>query len=185
MLSPKKTTQFNIHYYQFLDETGTLRARLPDSIDAALLTQSLRQLILTRTFDTKAIALQRTGQLGTYPSSLGEEAVSVGTGLAMHADDVLCPYYRDHGAFILRGIPLWQLFQFWGGDERGMDYQGPRKDFPICVPIATHAPHAVGVAYAMKLRNEKRVAVFVCGDGATSKGDFYESKNQTTDHCGS
>ncbi|MGD8569199.1 MAG: thiamine pyrophosphate-dependent enzyme, partial [Gammaproteobacteria bacterium] len=66
---------------------------------------------------------------------------------------------------------------YWGGDERGMNYQGPVRDFPICVPIATHAPHAIGVAYAMKLRKEPRVAVFVCGDGATSKGDFYEAIN--------
>ncbi len=55
--------------------------------------------------------------------------------------------------------------------------QAPREDFPISVPIATHAPHAVGVAYAFKLRREPRVAVCVVGDGATSKGDFYEALN--------
>src|SRR5690606_12320144 len=60
------------------------------------------------------------------------------------------------------------------------NYSGPRapkEDFPISVPIASHAPHAVGVAYAFKLRREPRVAVCVVGDGATSKGDFYEALN--------
>src|SRR5690606_38354694 len=62
----------------------------------------------------------------------------------------------------------------------GSNYRGPAapmQDFPICVPIATHAPHAVGVAYALKLRRERRVAVAALGDGATSKGDFYEALN--------
>src|SRR5262249_28054467 len=64
-----------------------------------------------------------------------------------------------------------------GGDERGSDFAIPRKDFPICITIAAHVPHAVGVAYAMKLRREPRAAVCVLGDGATSKGDFYEGIN--------
>ena len=134
-------------------------------------------MVLTRVFDKKAIALQRTGKMGTYPSSLGQEAISVAIGSVMQKDDVLFPYYREYGAQFLRGVTMTEIFQYWGGDERGMDYKGPQKDFPICVPIATHAPHAVGVAYAMKLRKEPRVAVFVCGDGATSKGDFYEAMN--------
>src|SRR5262249_54373086 len=70
-----------------------------------------------------------------------------------------------------------ELLLYWGGDERGCDYQGPREDFPVAVPIATHVPHAVGVATAFKLRGEPRVAVCALGDGATSKGDFYEAIN--------
>jgi pyruvate dehydrogenase E1 component alpha subunit len=70
-----------------------------------------------------------------------------------------------------------QLLLYWGGDARGMAFEGPRQDFPISVPVASHAPHAVGVAYAMKYRREPRVALCVLGDGATSKGDFYEALN--------
>ena len=72
---------------------------------------------------------------------------------------------------------LTELLLYWGGDERGMAFAGPREDFPICVPIATHAPHAVGVAFAIRLRGEKRASVCALGDGATSKGDFYEAMN--------
>jgi pyruvate dehydrogenase E1 component alpha subunit len=70
-----------------------------------------------------------------------------------------------------------ELFLFWGGDERGSDFAEVHQDFPICVPVGTHAPHAVGVALAFKLRREKRVAVCAFGDGATSKGDVAEALN--------
>jgi pyruvate dehydrogenase E1 component alpha subunit len=81
---------------------------------------------------------------------------------------------------LARGVTMAEILLYWSGDERGMAYAGPqapREDFPISVPIATHAPQAVGVAYAFKLRREPRVAVCVVGDGATSKGDFYEALN--------
>jgi pyruvate dehydrogenase E1 component alpha subunit len=85
--------------------------------------------------------------------------------------------YRENGAQLMRGVRLEDLFLYWGGDERGCDYAQARKDFPISVTIAAHATHAVGVAYAMKLRQEPRAAVCALGDGATSKGDFYEGLN--------
>ena len=169
---------FEINYTQYIDEDSKVVQDLPEfARNNEVLIAMYRAMVLTRTFDQKAISLQRTGKMGTYPSSLGQEAISVAMGSVMQKDDVLFPYYREYGAQFLRGVTMTEILLYWGGDERGMDYQGPTKDFPICVPIATHAPHAVGVAYAMKLRNEKRVAVFVCGDGATSKGDFYEGIN--------
>jgi 2-oxoisovalerate dehydrogenase E1 component alpha subunit len=136
-----------------------------------------RAMVLTRTFDEKAVALQRTGRLGTYPSSLGQEAVTVGVGSAMRPDDVLLPSFREQGAQLWRGVGMAELLLYWGGDERGSDFAGPREDFPICIPVASHAPHAAGVALAFKLRGEARAAVCVMGDGGTSKGDFYEALN--------
>lgn len=136
-----------------------------------------RGMVLTRTFDAKAVALQRTGRLGTYASSLGQEAVVTGVAAAMRAEDVLLPSFREQGAMLIRGVTLEELLLYWGGDERGSGFAGPREDFPICVPVATHAPHAAGVALAFKLRKEPRVAVCVLGDGGTSKGDFYEALN--------
>jgi pyruvate dehydrogenase E1 component alpha subunit len=134
-------------------------------------------MVLTRAFDGKAIALQRTGRLGTYASSLGQEAVAVGTAAAMRPDDVLLPSFREHGAQLWRGVALEELFLYWGGDERGNDFVGPRQDFPNCVPVGSHAPHAVGVALAFRLRHESRAAVCMFGDGATSKGDVAEALN--------
>ena len=136
-----------------------------------------RAMVLARSFDTKAIALQRTGRLGTYASSLGQEAVAVGTAAAMQPEDVFLPSFREHGAQLWRGVGLRELFLFWGGDERGSAFVNAPTDFPICVPVASHVPHAVGVALAFALRREPRVSVCMFGDGATSKGDFYEAIN--------
>jgi len=122
--------------------------------------------------------LQRTGRLGTYAVSLGQEAVSVGIASAMQEEDVLLPSYRDNGALLWRGVKLEEILLFWGGDERGNHFSsGPPHDFPFCVPVGSQAPHAAGVAYAFKLRKEPRVAVCLFGDGATSKGDVYEAMN--------
>lgn len=173
-----RVATFEVHYTRFIDQDGRPTQTLPAfAADRAAMVSSYRAMVLTRTFDAKAITLQRTGRLGTYASSLGQEAIAVGVGMAMTPADVLLPYAREHGTQLLRGVTLKELFLFWGGDERGSDFTTPREDFPVTVPIATHVPHAAGVALAFKLRGEPRVAVCLCGDGATSKGDFYEGLN--------
>lgn len=162
---------------RFIAPDGQAERELPVFADRAALISFYRAMLLTRIFDEKAVALQRTGRLGTFASSLGQEAVSVGLASAMRKEDVLLPSFREQGAMLWRGVSPVELFLYWGGDERGSDFAGPREDFPICIPVASHAPHAAGVALAMKLRGEKRAAVAVMGDGATSKGDFYEAIN--------
>ncbi len=163
---------------QFIKSTGEAVDTRLDDICSEQLVKFYQTMVLIRHFDKKAIALQRTGQLGTYPSCLGQEAFSTGIGYAMQADDVLAPYYRDQAAQYLRGVRLDQMLQLWGGDERGNDVGGnARWDLPNCVPIATQITHAAGIATAFKCRNERRAVVTTCGDGATSRGDFYESLN--------
>ena len=177
---PPATTvaRFEIRYSRFLDPKGNAVRPLPDFAgDRAELVALYRAMVLARAFDAKAVALQRTGRLGTFPSALGQEAVAVGLAAAMRKDDVFLPSFREHGAQLWRGVGLVELFLFWGGDERGSDFSEARQDFPVCVPVATHAPHAVGVALAFKLRHEQRVAVCAFGDGATSKGDVAEALN--------
>ena len=172
------TVSFVVSSTTFLDPSGETVAPLPEfARDPAALIALYRGMVLTRTFDAKAIALQRTGRLGTYASSLGQEGVAVGVAAAMHPSDVLLPSFREHGAQLWRGVTLKELFLYWGGDERGNDFAGPRADFPNCVPVGSHAPHAVGVALAFRLRKEQRASVCVFGDGATSKGDVAEALN--------
>lgn len=158
-------------------EGGSGRSAGGASRDPGFLLDLYRAMVRTRVFDGRAIALQRTGKLGTFPSALGQEAIGVGVASAMLPEDVLFPFYRDHPAQFLRGVTMLEVLLYWGGDERGSDYQGPRSDFPVCVPVATQMPHAVGAAYAFKLRREKRVAVCTIGDGGTSNGAFYEALN--------
>lgn len=179
--STKVENTFSVGYTQYLDETGRLSESLPNlsaaGVSNELLIELYRWMLLTRTFDCKTIALQRTGRLGTYASCLGQEAVGAAIGKAMREEDVFIQAYRETAALLIRGVKPEEILMYWGGDERGMDFQGPREDMPCTIPIASQCCHAIGISYAMKLRKEPRVAVVVCGDGATSKGDFYESVN--------
>jgi 2-oxoisovalerate dehydrogenase E1 component alpha subunit len=170
--------RFEVHRRACLAPDGTILAQLPDfAADLKSLRALYRAMVLTRTFDLKAVSLQRTGRLGTYAVSLGQEAVSVGVASAMRPEDVLLPSYRDNGTLLWRGVKMEEILLYWGGDERGNLSSGPAHDFPFCVPVGSQAPHAAGVAYAFKLRREPRVAVCLIGDGATSKGDLYEAMN--------
>ena len=172
--------KIDLAYTRYLSPDGHLTGELPPwADDFNLLTRLYRQMVLTRLFDQKAVALQRTGRIGTYAPTLGQEAIGVAIGSLMHPDDVLIPYYRDTAVQLMRGVRMEEILLYWGGDERGSDYAEPAvaEDFPLCVPIATQALHACGVASAFKIRGEHRVAVTTCGDGATSKGDFLEALN--------
>lgn len=171
------TAQTITDYYRLLDENGELVGSLPPSMSDNSLLEFYRLMVLTRVFDERAVSLQRTGKLCTYPSCKGQEAVAAATGSALSTNDIYCPYYRDQGAMLARGVSLLELLRYWAGDERGSDFAGPREDFPISIPIATQLLHAVGAAYAIKFRGEERVVVAMCGDGATSEGDFYEALN--------
>src|SRR6058998_3620830 len=156
--------RFEVRRRAYLAADGTVLRSLPRfAADAGLLVALYRAMVLARAFDLKAVSLQRTGRLGTYAASLGQEAVSVGVASAMRNEDVLFPSYRDNAALIWRGVKLEEILLFWGGDERGNHFSGPVQDFPFCVPVGSQAPHAAGVAYAFKLRKEPRVAVCLFG----------------------
>lgn len=170
--------RFAIEYLCVLDADAKLCADPPAlATDDEKLLDLYQQMVFLRTFDTKAIALQRTGKLGTYASCLGHEAAHVAIGTAMQPEDVFCPMYREYGAQFARGVKPHEVLLYWGGDERGSNFSGAQHDFPWCVPIATQCLHAAGAAMAFKLRDEPRVAVSVVGDGGTSKTDFYGAIN--------
>ena len=169
---------FDVRRRGYVAPDGTAVGKLPSfADDIPALIALYRAMVLTRTFDLKAVSLQRTGRLGTYAVSLGQEAVSVGVASAMRREDVLLPSYRDNGMLLWRGVKMEEILLYWGGDERGNLSSGPVHDFPFCVPVGSQAPHAAGVAYALKFRKEPSVAVCLLGDGATSKGDVYEAMN--------
>jgi len=169
---------FEVGYTQYLKQDGEPASSLPDRADDRDAAISIyRAMILTRIFDKRSVALQRTGRMGTFASSLGQEAVGAGTAAAMTKNDVFVPSFREQAALFYRGVGVGEYLFYWGGDARGSDFTGSPNDFPVSVPVGTHAPHAAGVALAMKLRREPRVAVCMFGDGATSKGDVYEAMN--------
>ncbi len=170
--------RFEVRRRSYLAPDGHVLRSLPRfASDPGLLVSLYRAMVLARAFDLKAVSLQRTGRLGTYAVSLGQEAVSVGIASAMQDQDVLLPSYRDNAALLWRGVKMEEILLFWGGDERGNLFSGSAHDFPFCIPVGSQAPHAAGVAYALKFKKEPRVAVCLFGDGATSKGDVWEAMN--------
>lgn len=169
---------FSVPFLQFLNEEATLVKELPESISSkAVMVSAYETMSLIRAFDHKAIALQRTGKLGTYPSVLGQEAIGTAVGMAMSKEDIFAPYYRDFASQFLRGVSLKEILMYWGGFERGSQYENGGTDFPVCVPIATQCGHAAGAAVAIKTRGEHHASLVTCGEGATSKGDFLETLN--------
>ena len=168
---------FNIEKLSYLGQDSQPTQPFPTFADHDTLISLYKLMALTRAMDTKAINLQRTGQMSTYPSSRSQEAVAVGIGHAMQEDDILCPYYRDQGTLIQRGVSISEIYSYWGGDERGNQFANNQHDLPICVPIAGQFLHAAGVAFALQYRQQQRAVVTTGGDGSTSKGDFYEAIN--------
>jgi len=178
MTDARIIARFEIPFRAYLDADGRPLGELPAFVeDGALLQRMYRMMVRTRTFDAKAINLQRTGKLGTYPSCLGHEATQIGVGAAMRPEDILFTVYREVGIKLWRGVELLDVLLYWGGDERGTNYRHSPHDFPFCVPIGSQMPHAAGAALAMQIRGEPRVAVACIGDGGTSQGAFYESIN--------
>jgi len=173
-----KTLNFSISYEQFLEPNGSLCSALPENVrDTKKALHAYQTMVFMRAFDYKAIALQRTGKLGTYPSILGQEAIGTAIGHALNTDDVFAPYYRDLCTQFLRGVSLKETLLYWGGSEKGSQYENCPNDFPVCVPIATQLCHAAGAAIAMKTKGLHHAALATCGEGATSKGDFLETLN--------
>src|SRR5512132_4348555 len=118
--------RFEVHRRSYLAPDGSVLRPLPAfASDIATLLALYRGMVLTRAFDLKAVSLQRTGRLGTYAVSLGQEAVSVGSASAVRNEDAIVPSYRDDGALLWRGMTMEEILPFWGGDERGNCSSGP------------------------------------------------------------
>jgi 2-oxoisovalerate dehydrogenase E1 component alpha subunit len=170
--------EFQIQLLRYLDAQGHSVGELPRfAQDTDELLKMFGAMLRARTFDTKAINLQRTGKLGTYASCLGQEAAHVGVGAALQPEDSVAIVYREIGTLFWRGVRMKDVLLYWGGDERGNDFAGYKHDFPWCVPIATQTLHAAGAAMAFKVRKEPRCALAYIGDGGTSEGSFYEAIN--------
>jgi 2-oxoisovalerate dehydrogenase E1 component alpha subunit len=118
--------RFEIRRRAYLGPGGDVLSALPGFAVPSAVIPLYQAITLTRAFDVKAVALQRTGRLGTYAVSLGQEAVSVGVASAMDANDLLLVSYRESGALLWRGVTMEELLLYWGGDERGSNFSGPK-----------------------------------------------------------
>ena len=161
-----------------IDERGQRVNGSPYPMPAnEVLRRAYRAMVIGRALDQQATLLAKQGELAVYPSARGQEACQVGAVLALAEQDWLFPTYRDTMAVLTRGVdPVEALTLMRGSWHCGYD---PRRHrvAPQCTPLATHAPHAVGLAHAARLRGADTVALALLGDGATSEGDFHEALN--------
>ena len=160
------------------EDGGSLVAPLPDpaGIEAATM---LEEMIKARTASDRLFALQRQGRAGTYPPINGQEAAVVGAAAALDpAWDWVVPQYREpvglgrYGPEVLKRACLYQR-----GHPGGGHYPAGVRVFPSQISLAAQIPHALGLAWALQLKNEPGVALAFFGDGASSEGDFYETGN--------
>ena len=162
-----------------------------DPAHAAALTDELavalyEHMVLARTVDERMIALQRDGVIASHASAVGEEATIVGAAAAMHDGDWLFPSSREHAAALWRGMPLVAYAHHVLGTalDAGKGRNAPDPTFWKAARVASGSPligtqiaHAVGVAWAAKVRKSDVAALVYFGEGATSSGDFHTALN--------
>lgn len=159
------------------EEQGTAPGHEYTLPTADRLLDAYELLVRGRRFNDQNMALVRQGRLAVYPSSHGQEACQVAVAATLTERDWLFPTYRDTVAVVSRGVPVDQVMLGFRGDwHQGYD---PHKHNTsvLSTPLTTQLLHAVGVAHAAKLKGEDTVVIAMCGDGATSEGDFHEALN--------
>src|ERR1700761_9048415 len=145
-----------------------------------------KKLVWPRLVEEKMLILLRQGRIGKWFSGIGQEAISVGSTLAMRADEYILPMHRNLGVFTTRGIPVSRLMAQWQGKASGFTKGRDRsfhfgtQYYKIIGMISHLGPQLAlsdGIALADKLSKRKRVTLVFTGEGATSEGDFHEALN--------
>ncbi|MFZ3453612.1 pyruvate dehydrogenase (acetyl-transferring) E1 component subunit alpha [Arthrobacter sp. 7Tela_A1] len=163
---------------QLIDADGVHRPSGKYTLpDGGALRAAYAGLVSGRRINDQANALVRQGRLAVYPSSHGQEACQVAAAAVLSDGDWLFPTYRDTVAVIHRGVDPLQVLTLLKGDWHAGYNPYEHQVAPQATPLATQLLHAVGVAHAAKLRGENTVVLAMCGDGATSEGDFHEALN--------
>jgi pyruvate dehydrogenase E1 component alpha subunit len=160
--------------HQVLSYTGQVTDTIPGLSDDQLL-NLYRWMVFGRIFSDRMVALQRQGRMGTFAPLNGQEATCVGMAAPLQPEDWLMGSYRESLPYMVKGVPLSVQLKHWGGHIP--DYPFEARCLPFQIVLATQVLHAVGIAHAIKYKNEPHVAVVGVGDGATSEGDFNEALN--------
>lgn len=148
----------------------------PPNLTPDRLVALYRWMVLSRVFSNRMVALQRQGRMGTFSPGNGQEAASVGLAAALQPEDWLVTSYRESVALFMKGMPMLSVMETWAG-YIPTGYPADRNVLPIQIVLASQMQHAVGVAMALQYRGQTAVSVGVCGDGATSEGEFNEALN--------
>src|SRR5712691_3444385 len=157
---------------------ASTEALVPHGLAESDLLELYRRMVLLRTYDERSVVYHRQGRIGTYAIFWNHEAIQAGATFALGDDDWIFPSYRESAIGLVRGMPAETILQWWRGHPSGWWNPADWNVASICVPIATHVPHAAGLAWGKKLRGEDTVAMAFFGDGATSEGAFHEGARE-------
>jgi pyruvate dehydrogenase E1 component alpha subunit/2-oxoisovalerate dehydrogenase E1 component alpha subunit len=171
--------------YGVLGEDGKLKAGFPMP-DHALLKRMYLEMRRVRLLDERMVMLQRQGRVGFYGACTGQEAAVVATGLAASPEDWIFPALRENAIMLVRGFPLASyIAQVYGNSADTLKgRQMPahissrsvnQVSWSSC--IGTQLPHAVGAAWAARIKGDPIVTLGFMGDGATSEADFHAALN--------
>lgn len=165
--------------YQVMDENGKIiNSDWENQISEKMAKEVYEKMLFARQADLKAVSFQRQGRMYTFPPNLGQEAIAVAAGMVISNEDWLVPAFRELGAYLAKGMSLKEYYLYFRGHEDSLIFKNARNMLPFSVPIASQLLHAVGIAYAVKYKEQNNTAVFTfVGDGGTSEGDFHEALN--------
>jgi 2-oxoisovalerate dehydrogenase E1 component alpha subunit len=165
-----------------LDDDHVAQGPWKPNLDTETLIEALRLMVLTRTYDDRMQRMQRQGKITFYMQALGEEAVSIGQGLAFEPGDMMFPAYRNQGLYIMRETGLVNMMchclsnsrDFCKGRQMPVFYQNKKNNmFTISGNLATQFPQAVGWAMGSAIKGEDHIAASWVGDGSTAEADFH------------
>jgi pyruvate dehydrogenase E1 component alpha subunit len=171
----KTVASLDVKRLEILAPDGTVDAALMPKVSDDLLLKMYRLMFQIRHFDERAILLQRSGRLGTYPMITGQEATQCVPPLALKSTDWAVPTYRGGGVYFARGMQMRYALLYWAGDDRGTNFPDGSNDMMFSIPVGTHLTQVAGLAWGEKLKKKGGVALTYCGDGTSSKGDLHEA----------
>ena len=175
---PEPTGNASVQLLSVLDEDGSLRTGASPPIDDSDALDALRLMMLSRSVDDRAIKLNRTGRIGSYSPVHGQEAAVVGSCWALDPKrDWIVPAYREQPALLRHGFPLANLFGGYLGKVSATRIPDGVNMLPRQVSVGAQLPHAVGLAWGLRLQRKDAVVMVYLGEGASSEGDFHEACN--------
>lgn len=153
-------------------------------LDKERLLEALKLLTLVRAYDDRMLRMQRQGKITFYMQSLGEEAISIGPGMALRDSDMCFPHYRQQALYLMRGTGLLNMMchclsntrDFCRGRQMPVFYQHAEGNvFTISGNLCTQFPQAVGWAMAAAIKGSDDIAASWIGEGSTAESDFHQA----------
>ncbi len=179
---PRETQPLCFDLIRVLDDEASAQGPWNPELSPDLLRRMLRLMVLVRAFDDRMFRGQRQGKTSFYMRCTGEEATSIAPAMALAADDMVFPSYRQQGILIARGYPLVDMInQIYSnradklkGRQLPIMYSSRAHSFfSISGNLATQFPQAVGWAMASAIRGDTRIAASWIGEGSSAEGDFH------------